>query len=50
MKIKNKNTGEIAAISNNIYEVSNAFIDPLRCYYKKEYEIVKGIGCRYHGI
>lgn len=41
MKIKNKKTGEILIIHSYMYEVSDAFIVPLQCYYKDLYELVE---------
>jgi hypothetical protein len=40
MIIKNKRTGELIKLSNGAYEVGDAFIDPLRCFYKEYYELV----------
>ena len=38
--IRNKHTGEVILLPDSMYEVGNAFIVPLACYYKKDYEKV----------
>lgn len=44
MVIRNKNTGEVIELSDSVYEVEDAFIQPLQCFYKKDYELVFGYG------
>lgn len=41
MIIKNKRTGEMLVLHGGAYEVSDAFIVPLQCYYKEDYELVE---------
>ena len=40
MKIKDKGTGKIIELPDCAYEVGDAFIAPLRCFYKEDYELV----------
>ena len=40
MILRNKRDGSFVVLSDSMHEVLNAFIDPLKCYYKKDYEIV----------
>lgn len=40
MKIKDKKTGKMIHLLEGAYEVGDAFIMPLQCYYKKYYKIV----------
>jgi hypothetical protein len=37
MILMNKHTREIIHLSDGAYEVLNAFIEPLQCYYKADY-------------
>lgn len=41
MKIKDKETGEVIKLHDSAYEVGDAFIVPLLCFYKKYYELVE---------
>lgn len=41
MKVKSKRTGDIIDLGREAYEVENAFIVPLQCLYKKDYEKVE---------
>jgi len=38
--IRNKQTGKVIMLPEDAYEVGDAFIVPLQCYYKKYYEAV----------
>jgi hypothetical protein len=40
MKIRHKDSGEIILLPEGSYEVLNAFIVPIQCFYKKDYERV----------
>ena len=40
MVIKNKHTGEVITLREGAYEVGDAFIMPLQCFYKEDYELV----------
>ena len=39
--IKDKDTGEVKTLPDCAYEVNNAFIVPLQCFYKEDYEKVE---------
>ena len=41
MKVRNKQTGEIVDLGEGVSEVLNAFIVPLQCLYKRDYEKVE---------
>jgi hypothetical protein len=41
MRVRDKDTREVIDLGEGAYEVKDAFIVPLRCLYKKDYEIVK---------
>lgn len=41
MKVKDRDTGKIIDLGNSAYEVSDAFIVPLRCLYKEHYELIE---------
>jgi len=38
--IRNKITGKVITLEEGSYEVSDAFIMPLQCFYKDDYELV----------
>jgi hypothetical protein len=40
MRVRDKNTGDIIELGEGAHEVLNAFIVPLQCFYKKDYELV----------
>jgi hypothetical protein len=41
IRIKDKESGKIIDLPESTYEVGDAFIVPLQCYYKEYYELVK---------
>lgn len=41
--IRDKETGEIILLPDSMYEVLDAFIVPLQCYYKSNYEAVNKV-------
>lgn len=45
MIIRNKYTGAYICLFSSAYEVGDAFIQPLVCFYKEDYELVSVVEC-----